>query len=169
MKATGIVRRLDDLGRLVIPKEIRKIYKLKEGDSIEFFVSENKEIIIKKFQHLSEDFKQIENMIESYQELFNNNPLMFYGDDSLIAVHENMFSKQLSSNCIEKIKVYNEQNISNVQLFEMDNTIVNLTVFPLVVDSLWVGSFLVCDYNPSDSMKNVINSYIKLLSRNIEH
>ena len=45
MKATGIVRRLDDLGRLVIPKEIRKIYKLKEGDSIEFFVNEDSAIL----------------------------------------------------------------------------------------------------------------------------
>ena len=41
MKATGIVRRLDDLGRLFIPKEIRKIYKLKDGDSIELFVNED--------------------------------------------------------------------------------------------------------------------------------
>ena len=37
MKSTGIVRRLDDLGRLVIPKEMRRQYRLKEGDSIEFF------------------------------------------------------------------------------------------------------------------------------------
>ena len=49
MKATGIVRRLDDLGRLVIPKEIRRIYRLKEGDSIEFFVSEHSEIILKNY------------------------------------------------------------------------------------------------------------------------
>ena len=38
MKETGIVRKLDDLGRLVIPKEIRKMYKMKEGDSIEIYL-----------------------------------------------------------------------------------------------------------------------------------
>ena len=59
MKATGIVRRLDDLGRLVIPKEIRKIYKLKEGDSIEFFVNENDEIVLKKFSVLSDEIETI--------------------------------------------------------------------------------------------------------------
>ena len=52
MKATGIVRRLDDLGRLVIPKEIRKQYHLKEGDSIEFYI-ENEKIILEKYDVLS--------------------------------------------------------------------------------------------------------------------
>ncbi|MEG0290135.1 MAG: AbrB/MazE/SpoVT family DNA-binding domain-containing protein, partial [Erysipelotrichaceae bacterium] len=52
MKSTGIVRRLDDLGRLVIPKEIRKQFRLKEGDSIEFYIDQDK-IIIQKFDLLS--------------------------------------------------------------------------------------------------------------------
>lgn len=40
MKATGIIRRIDDLGRIVIPKEIRRVYGLKEGDPLEIFTSE---------------------------------------------------------------------------------------------------------------------------------
>ncbi len=166
MKATGIVRRLDDLGRLVIPKEIRKIYKLKEGDSIEFFVSDNKEIIIKKYQHLSEDFTQLENMIETYQDLFKS-PLLFYGDDQFVSKHENFVSKQLTVSTIEKLKVYSEETLNNIQMFEIDNTILSITVFPLVIDSLWVGSFFISDTNPTDSMKKVIYSFIKLLSRNL--
>ena len=45
MKSTGIVRRLDDLGRLVIPKEMRRQYRLKEGDSIEFFTDGERIVI----------------------------------------------------------------------------------------------------------------------------
>lgn len=41
MKATGIVRRIDDLGRVVIPKEIRRAYGIKEGDPLEIFTSED--------------------------------------------------------------------------------------------------------------------------------
>ena len=59
MKATGIVRRLDDLGRLVIPKEIRKQYRLKEGDSIEFFI-DNGRIVIQKFDAMSKHMEEIE-------------------------------------------------------------------------------------------------------------
>ena len=49
MKATGIVRRLDQLGRIVIPKELRMTFDLKEADSIEIFV-EGEDIILRKYQ-----------------------------------------------------------------------------------------------------------------------
>ena len=51
MKATGIVRRMDDLGRVVIPipKEIRRICNLREGDPIEIYLGEDGEIILKKY------------------------------------------------------------------------------------------------------------------------
>lgn len=51
MRATGIVRRLDDLGRLVIPKEIRRVLGQKEGDPLElYFDRENKGIVLKKYE-----------------------------------------------------------------------------------------------------------------------
>ena len=80
MKATGIVRRLDDLGRLVIPKEIRKIYKLKEGDSIEFFVNEDSEIVLKKFSVLSDETEAITRMCQTLQEV-TEHPVLFVEDD----------------------------------------------------------------------------------------
>lgn len=49
MKATGIVRRVDDLGRVVIPKEIRQVMRIREGDSLEIFMGENGEVIFKKY------------------------------------------------------------------------------------------------------------------------
>ena len=47
MKATGIVRRIDDLGRVVIPKEIRKTLRIREGDSLEIYTENAGEIILK--------------------------------------------------------------------------------------------------------------------------
>lgn len=49
MRATGIVRRIDDLGRIVIPKEIRRTLRIKEGDPLEIFVDRDGEIIFKKY------------------------------------------------------------------------------------------------------------------------
>lgn len=49
MKATGIVRRIDDLGRVVIPKELRRAHFIEEGDPLEFFVDGDK-IILRKYQ-----------------------------------------------------------------------------------------------------------------------
>lgn len=49
MKATGIVRRIDDLGRVVIPKEIRRKLYIKEGDPMEIYLGENNEVIFEKY------------------------------------------------------------------------------------------------------------------------
>ena len=54
MKATGVVRRIDDLGRIVIPKEIRKVLRIKEGDPIEIFTGREGEVILKKYSPIGE-------------------------------------------------------------------------------------------------------------------
>ena len=54
MKATGIVRRIDDLGRIVVPKEIRRTLRIREGDALEIFTDPEGEIILKKYSQLRE-------------------------------------------------------------------------------------------------------------------
>ena len=54
MKATGIVRRIDDLGRVVIPKEIRRTMRIREGDPLEIFTDREGEIILKKYSPIGE-------------------------------------------------------------------------------------------------------------------
>ena len=79
MKATGIVRRIDDLGRVVIPKEIRRTLHIREGDPLEIF-TENDMVCFKKYGYLS----SIENIIKAcYEELvFQNVRCAFYDMDS---------------------------------------------------------------------------------------
>ena len=54
MKATGIVRRIDDLGRVVIPKEIRRTMRIREGDPLEIYTDVNGEVIFKKYSPIGE-------------------------------------------------------------------------------------------------------------------
>ncbi len=54
MKATGIVRRIDDLGRVVIPKEIRRTMRIREGDPLEIFTNRDGEVIFKKYSPIGE-------------------------------------------------------------------------------------------------------------------
>lgn len=54
MKATGIVRRIDDLGRIVVPKEIRRTLRIREGDPLEIFTDHEGEIILKKYSPIGE-------------------------------------------------------------------------------------------------------------------
>ncbi len=54
MKATGIVRRIDDLGRVVIPKEIRRTMRIREGDPLEIYTDKDGEVIFKKYSPIGE-------------------------------------------------------------------------------------------------------------------
>lgn len=54
MKATGIVRRIDELGRIVVPKEIRRTLRIREGDPLEIFTDKDGEIILKKYSPIGE-------------------------------------------------------------------------------------------------------------------
>ena len=54
MKATGIVRRIDDLGRVVIPKEIRRTMRIREGDPLEIYTDSDGEVIFKKYSPIGE-------------------------------------------------------------------------------------------------------------------
>lgn len=88
MKKTGITRKLDELGRIVIPKEIRNNFKIEEGDQIEFYLNNN-EIIIKKPSPLKGLDDEIYKLFQIYNIKFhnsiaiieNNSLLIGYGKD----------------------------------------------------------------------------------------
>ena len=58
MKATGIVRRVDDLGRVVIPREIRRTMNIREGDPLEIFVDKDGCVIFKKYSYPEEELER---------------------------------------------------------------------------------------------------------------
>ena len=85
MKATGIVRRIDDLGRVVIPKEIRRTMRIREGDPLEVFVDREGSVILRKYSPIGE---LSEFSLEYGEALFETTgkPVMITDRDSVIAV-----------------------------------------------------------------------------------
>lgn len=84
MKATGIVRRIDDLGRIVIPKEIRRSFRIKEGDPLEIFTDAEGEVIFKKYSPIGE----LSNFANQYAEVLHKNgglPVAIMDNDHVIA------------------------------------------------------------------------------------
>ena len=67
MRATGIVRRVDDLGRIVIPRDIRRMMQIKESEPMEFFIDKDA-IVIKKIETNSYTLRQTENWVELLDE-----------------------------------------------------------------------------------------------------
>ncbi len=65
MRATGIVRRIDDLGRVVVPKEIRRVLRIREGDPLEIFTDRDGEIVLKKYSPIGEMLTLAKQYVES--------------------------------------------------------------------------------------------------------
>ena len=84
MKATGIVRRIDDLGRIVIPKEIRRSFRIKEGDPLEIYTDAEGEVIFKKYSPIGE----LSNFAAQYAEVLHKSgglPIAIMDNDHVIA------------------------------------------------------------------------------------
>ncbi len=85
MKATGIVRRIDDLGRVVIPKEIRRTMRIKEGDPLEIYTDRDGEVIFKKYSPIGE----IQSFANEYADALqktSSSPIFICDRDAVIAV-----------------------------------------------------------------------------------
>ncbi|MDD6644596.1 MAG: stage V sporulation T C-terminal domain-containing protein [Oscillospiraceae bacterium] len=85
MKATGIVRRIDDLGRVVIPKEIRRTLRIREGDPLEIFTATDGEVVFKKYSPVGE----LGNFATQYAEVLtriSQMPTVITDRDHVIAV-----------------------------------------------------------------------------------
>ena len=85
MKATGIVRRIDDLGRVVIPKEIRRTLRIREGDPLEIFTDREGEVILKKYSPIGELTEFANEYCESLYEATNYTSIIS-DRDTIIAV-----------------------------------------------------------------------------------
>jgi len=85
MKATGIVRRIDDLGRVVIPKEIRRTLRIREGDPLEIFTDREGGVILKKYSPIGELSEFSREYAESLQQTIGN-IIIICDKDNIISV-----------------------------------------------------------------------------------
>lgn len=118
MKATGIVRRIDDLGRIVIPKEIRRTLRIREGDPLEIYTESNGEVVFKKYSHVGE----LNQFVSSYADVLSNVakvPVLITDMDHVVAVSgiskKELLNKKISSE-LEKLledRVYFEYAASD--------------------------------------------------------
>ena len=105
MKATGIVRRIDDLGRIVIPKEIRRTLRIRESDPLEIFTDREGEIILKKYSPIGEMNTFAKQYAESLAQVSGRTALIA-DRDQFIAVSggfKNILGKSISRELEEKL------------------------------------------------------------------
>ncbi|MDQ0063692.1 stage V sporulation protein T [Paenibacillus harenae] len=159
MKATGIVRRIDDLGRVVIPKEIRRTLRIREGDPLEIFVDRDGEVILKKYSPIGElgDFAKeyAESLFES-----TNHVTMITDRDTVIAVagasKKELLDKQIGSvleSCMENRKTLVEASGGSFEIVkDLQETYSSVVAAPIIAGGDPIGTVVLLSKDESVKM-----------------
>jgi len=148
MKATGIVRRIDDLGRVVIPKEIRRTMRIREGEPLEIYVDREGEVILKKYSPINELGEFAKEYADSLYEALGH-VVCIADRDEIIAVSGG-FKKDLLKKPIGNIL---EETISNRQtkVLEVEHGLTtddrvqfkNSVVSPIIANGDAIGAVII--------------------------
>ncbi|MBO4953699.1 MAG: stage V sporulation protein T [Clostridia bacterium] len=157
MKATGIVRRIDDLGRVVIPKEIRRTLRIREGDPLEIFTEKDGEVIFKKYSPIGE----LSAFASEYAETLaktSGHAVCITDKDAVIAVSgaskkefwEKRVSPEVEQLIQEKISFTHENEGKTTTLLDNTNNHSVGLMVPIVADGDGIGSVIF--FKPNDTM-----------------
>lgn len=168
LKATGIVRRIDDLGRVVIPKEIRRTLRIREGDPLEIFVDRDGEVILKKYSPIGElgDFAReyADSLAEATGKI-----AMIADRDSIIAVSgapKREFLNKRISQAVERIMEDRKPELITkpgedryckecITEDEAGCTFTSEVIAPIVAEGDPIGAVIICTREPDDLVGEV--------------
>ena len=150
MKATGIVRRIDDLGRVVVPKEIRKTLRIREGDPLEIFTDREGKIILKKYSPVGELGANAAILAESIARTLGCT-VCITDNDTVIAVagagkkqmEENYVTEQLREVISERKQVFAEEESKEFcKITVEDPQFCEEVITPVISDGDAVGAIV---------------------------
>lgn len=144
MKATGIVRRIDDLGRVVVPKEIRRTLKIREGDPLEIFTDHEGEIILKKYSPMGE-IRLFASQYADSLASFVDHIVIITDRDIVVAVSggkKELLEKNLSKafeNILENRTMVKE-NTKKIKITENDDESMQKAIQPIICEGDVIGA-----------------------------
>jgi len=146
MKATGVVRRIDDLGRIVIPKEIRKTLRLKNGENLEIFVDENENIILRKYSQIDK-LKEFASQITDAINNVTKKSVFIINTDSFVSISgkkKEYLNEPISNELITMINNRNEvKNQNQIQMTEDKKEEENIAFCPIIVNGDAIGAIMI--------------------------
>ena len=148
MKTTGVVRRIDELGRIVIPKEIRKNLRIKEGDNLEIFV-DNEEIILKKYSMMNK-INDLASELTDAIYTFMKHSIFITDTDSIVAgsgpLKKKYINKNISDFIVESIKRRDkmiENHFKELKLVDEDTITCSYVMSTILVNGEATGMILI--------------------------
>jgi AbrB family transcriptional regulator, stage V sporulation protein T len=152
MKKTGIVRRIDELGRIVIPKEIRKTMRIRSGESIEIYIEDNN-IILKKYSPMNDFEEFARKYVDSVYTTLKQNIIITDRDD-IIAVAGPLKKKYLGKpiseyleNGILRRDNFVEKHVKDIEIITDEKEVATYAFSPILVNGDVVGLVLILSLN----------------------
>ena len=174
MKSTGITRRIDDLGRIVIPKEIRKNLKIKENEVLEIFIN-NDEIILKKFSPFNDSEKVLSDYIKVINDMTGNDVIITDRDKVILSskrLEERLLNKKLSeyvNDLIENRSIFLSNDMKGIEVIDNEKIKQSYYFIPFIIDSDVIGSIIMFSSKEIDeNSKSLLLIASKLLVNYIE-
>lgn len=180
MKATGIVRRIDDLGRIVIPKEIRRTLRIRESDPLEIFTDREGEIILKKYSPIGEMSTFARQYVESLAQVSGHAALIADRDQFIAGAggYKNIIGKALHKTLEEKINnretiIASEGSRNFIPVAEEPfNEFVHEAISPIICEGDVIGAVILLSNDSKAKMGDVeqklIQSAAGFLGRQME-
>lgn len=165
MEPMGVLRRIDELGRIVIPKGIRSRLKINEGDRVELILENDAELLLRKYSPMHEIKDNVKNMLIALEKELNipvllcNNEIFLFSSS---LKYEHYIEKPISSKLLSLLNERKNVGLVNHNLSNINEPL-NCMIYPLAKNSELIGGLIMIGINNVDDLQN----RIMLLFRNI--
>lgn len=165
MEPMGVLRRIDELGRIVIPKGIRSRLKINEGDRVELILENDTELLLRKYSPIHEIKDNVKNMLIALEKELNI-PVLLCNNEIFLASsslkYEYYIEKPISSKLLSLLNERKNVGLVNHNLSNINEPL-NCMIYPLAKNSELIGGLIMIGINNVDDLQN----RIMLLFRNI--
>lgn len=180
MKDTGIVRRIDELGRIVIPKEIRRTMRLHEGTPVQIFINKSGELTLTKYSPIEDIAEMSKSFCDVVGDVIDNNVVILDKDCIIAATNKkrDLVGKQISvalEEVLEDRKSYfltSGENSKMLPIFKEDsNTYLGQIIVPILSNSDIVGGIVAfeCETNKlSFSDVKILQTVAGFIAKEVE-
>ena len=158
---TGIVRKIDELGRIVIPKEIRKSLNIRNGEDVQIFIRDE-EIVLKKYKKLLTVKDSAIKYLYSFRKITDSTMFITDKDKIIASTLENLLGEKIDDKILNLIE---ERKSEDGYSLKMGNNIINKYYYalPIIIDADAIGSIIIVNDLQINEKDKLLSNVLHIL------
>lgn len=158
---TGIVRKIDELGRIVIPKEIRKSLNIRNGEDVQIFIRDE-EIVLKKYKKLLTVKDSAIKYLYSFRKITDSTVFITDKDKIIASTLENLLGEKIDDKILNLIE---ERKSEDGYSLKMGNNIINKYYYalPIIIDADAIGSIIIVNNLQINEKDKLLSNVLHIL------